>query len=206
MGYKCNIFLISPLTFHFSCTDNIMLLLLGTIEPTEKETGSLSLLSTISAAQIEKDIRILTKKFLDYANYCLRYLNITRGLRMTGICQVKPISCVEGIIILIKRNHIFYTMISSEKEVPMKFCHRVRCQKIDIAEIKCFHGLHPSQIEKPSFFSFLLPTSPLRDPFLGLLLASSLNLTPTFQQCKKLLVYVCDMSSSFCFRHKLNHI
>lgn len=57
-----HILLPSLFSSEFYRSRHIVLLLLCTVEPTQEETGTLSLFTSFGAAHIKQDIRVLTEK------------------------------------------------------------------------------------------------------------------------------------------------
>jgi len=79
LGNDCNIFFSTfTIALNFCGTNDIMFLLLGLVKPSQEKAGSLCLLSSVRAAQVEENVRVLTEKLLNDTDDCLPYFHITR--------------------------------------------------------------------------------------------------------------------------------
>ena len=124
---KGNIFFIRTTigTFDFRRTYDVMLLLLGSVEPSEEESCTLSLLTAIGTTQIQKDVRVLMKEFLNNTDDGLSNLHITWRLGMLRVCQIKPIGRKIRIGVLVKGYDVFDIMVCPKMQTTMKLSHGV---------------------------------------------------------------------------------
>lgn len=176
----------SLLAFDFGSPDNIMFLLLCSIKPTEEQTRTLSLLTAVHTADVKQNIGVFPEKLFNDTNNSLRYLFVSRRGCIVQIGQVKPISNIIWICIIIERHGIIYSVICSKDNGSIFIISDiVRCAVIDINNIKFVHRLHPFKIVIPRFCSLFLATLTFCIFRLSLLHPPFLYLSSTLQQSQK---------------------
>ena len=174
------------LAFDFCGPDDIMFLLLCSIKPTEKQTRTLSLLATIHTAHIKENIGVLPEKLFNDTNNSLRYLFISWRGRIVQIGQIKPISNIIWICIIIEGHGIIYSVICPKNNGSIFIISDiVWCAVIDKSDIKFVHCLHPFKIVIPRFRSLFLAALTFCVFRLSLLRPFFLNLSSTLQQSQK---------------------
>ena len=144
------------------------------------------LLTAVHTADVKQNIGVFPEKLFNDTNNSLRYLFVSRRGCIVQIGQVKPISNIIWICIIIERHGIIYSVICSKDNGSIFIISDiVRCAVIDINNIKFVHRLHPFKIVIPRFCSLFLATLTFCVFRLSLLHPPFLYLSSTLQQSQK---------------------
>jgi len=85
-----NILTLAIFSFDLCCSNDVVLLLLCTIKPSQEKPCTLCLFSALSTAKVKKNVWIFSKEFFNDADDSLGYFGIIGRLEMTGIGKIKP--------------------------------------------------------------------------------------------------------------------
>ena len=147
LNNKSYILISAFLTTHFHRPHHILLLLLSSVKPAQKQPCTLSLLSAVSATHIKENIRILSEKLLNDTNNGLRNLRVAWRRTVVHIREIEPIRHVVRIGIIVKGDRIFNAVVRSEKyRTIMVIADIIGCAQTDGFNVQTIHGSYPFKV------------------------------------------------------------